>query len=68
MEAPPPRPSDADPGRPMRADARRNYEWLLAVAKEAFAEHGADAPLDDITRRAGVGAGRCTGTFPTATR
>jgi AcrR family transcriptional regulator len=43
--------------RPMRADARRNYDRLVAAATAAFAEHGMDAPLDDIARRAGVGAG-----------
>lgn len=41
--------------RPMRADARRNYERLLAEAGRAFAEHGADTSLDDIAKRAGVG-------------
>jgi len=43
--------------RPMRADARRNYDRLVTAAAAAFAEHGLDAPLDDIARRAGVGAG-----------
>jgi AcrR family transcriptional regulator len=55
----------APPPRSMRADAQRNYERLLAVAKEAFGEHGADAPLDDIARRAGVGAGTLYRHFPT---
>ncbi|NIH82062.1 TetR/AcrR family transcriptional regulator [Amycolatopsis viridis] len=50
--------------RPMRADARRNYERLLATAREAFREHGPDAPLDDIARRAGVGAGTLYRHFP----
>lgn len=43
--------------RPMRADARRNYDRLVTAAAAAFTEHGLDAPLDDIARRAGVGAG-----------
>jgi AcrR family transcriptional regulator len=43
--------------RPLRADARRNQERLLAAAREAFAEHGTEAAMDDIARRAGVGAG-----------
>lgn len=43
--------------RPMRADARRNYERLLSAARAAFTEHGADASLDDIAKRAGVGIG-----------
>ena len=38
--------------RAMRADARRNYERLLKVAAEAFAEHGEGASLDDIAKRA----------------
>jgi AcrR family transcriptional regulator len=49
----------------MRADARRNYERLLATARTAFAEHGADASLDDIARRAGVGPGTLYRHFPT---
>jgi AcrR family transcriptional regulator len=49
----------------MRADARRNFERLVAAAQEAFGEHGADAPLDDIARRAGVGAGTLYRHFPT---
>ncbi|MGW7528154.1 TetR/AcrR family transcriptional regulator [Streptomyces sp. NPDC054783] len=51
--------------RPMRADARRNYERLLKVAAEAFAEHGENASLDDIARRAGVGSGTLYRHFPT---
>ncbi|MGH2600730.1 MAG: TetR/AcrR family transcriptional regulator [Dehalococcoidia bacterium] len=49
----------------MRADARRNYQRLLAEAKAAFAEHGPDASLDDIARRAGVGIGTLYRHFPT---
>ncbi|MFF9766708.1 TetR/AcrR family transcriptional regulator [Streptomyces sp. NPDC014636] len=52
-------------GRPMRADARRNYERLLKVAAEAFAEHGENASLDDIAKRAGVGSGTLYRHFPT---
>ncbi|MGW2490732.1 TetR/AcrR family transcriptional regulator [Streptomyces sp. NPDC001606] len=51
--------------RPMRADARRNYERLLRVAAEAFAEHGENASLDDIAKRAGVGSGTLYRHFPT---
>jgi len=50
--------------KPMRADARRNYERLLSVAREAFTENGADASLDDIARRAGVGPGTLYRHFP----
>jgi AcrR family transcriptional regulator len=51
--------------RPMRADARRNYERLVAAARTAFAERGADASLDDIAKRAGVGPGTLYRHFPT---
>lgn len=51
--------------RPMRADARRNYERLLKTAAEAFAEHGENASLDDIAKRAGVGSGTLYRHFPT---
>jgi AcrR family transcriptional regulator len=49
----------------MRADARRNYKLLLGEAKRAFLEHGAEAPLEDIARRAGVGIGTLYRHFPT---
>jgi AcrR family transcriptional regulator len=48
----------------MRADARRSRAKLLDAATVAFAEHGADAPLDDIARRAGVGIGTLYRQFP----
>ncbi|WBB63529.1 TetR/AcrR family transcriptional regulator [Streptomyces sp. WMMC500] len=51
-------------GRPMRADARRNYERLLGEAAVAFAQHGADASLEEIARRAGVGIGTLYRHFP----
>lgn len=51
--------------RPMRADARRNYERLLKAAAVAFAEHGENASLDDIAKRAGVGSGTLYRHFPT---
>jgi AcrR family transcriptional regulator len=47
----------ASPDRPMRADARRNYERLVTAARDAFSEDGAGAHLDDIARRANVGPG-----------
>src|ERR1700742_2795423 len=50
---------------PMRADARRSRERLIAAATEAFAEKGADAPLEDIARRAGVGISTLYRHFPT---
>ncbi|MEU2388341.1 helix-turn-helix domain-containing protein [Streptomyces sp. NPDC012461] len=51
--------------RPMRADARRNRERLLAAAVEAFAAQGEGASLDDIAKRAGVGSGTLYRHFPT---
>src|SRR4029079_15600402 len=50
--------------RPLRADAQRNVAKLLDAAREAFAEHGPNAPLDDIARAAGVGAGTLYRHFP----
>jgi AcrR family transcriptional regulator len=49
----------------MRADAQRNRERLVEVAREVFKERGLDAPLDEIARRAGVGAGTLYRHFPT---
>jgi AcrR family transcriptional regulator len=50
---------------PKRADARRNYDRLLAAAAQAFAEHGADdVSLEEIARRAGVGIGTLYRHFP----
>ena len=43
--------------RPLRADARRNMEKVMAAAAEAFAADGLDVPLEDIARSAGVRAG-----------
>ncbi|RLP86035.1 TetR/AcrR family transcriptional regulator [Micromonospora sp. CV4] len=50
--------------RPKRADARRNYDALIAAARDAFAEHGAAASLEDVARRAGVGIGTLYRNFP----
>lgn len=54
----------ADQSRPMRADARRNGELLIATARAVFTEKGAEAPLDEIAKRAGVGAGTLYRHFP----
>lgn len=51
--------------RPLRADARRNRERVLAAATAVFAEQGADASVAEIARRAGVGAGTLFRHFPT---
>ncbi|MFE6388547.1 TetR/AcrR family transcriptional regulator [Nocardiopsis dassonvillei] len=50
--------------RPLRADARRNYERIVAVAEEVFAAHGVDASLEEIARRAGVGSATLHRHFP----
>ncbi len=50
--------------RPKRADARRNYEKVLASAREAFAEGGEATSLEEIARRAGVGIGTLYRNFP----
>jgi AcrR family transcriptional regulator len=47
-----------------RADAARNRERIVAAAREAFVVHGADAPLDEIARRAGVGNATLYRHFP----
>ncbi|MFD7872604.1 TetR/AcrR family transcriptional regulator [Streptomyces sp. NPDC059766] len=51
--------------RPHRKDAARNFDALLAAAREAFAEHGAEASLEDIARRANVGIATLYRNFPT---
>jgi AcrR family transcriptional regulator len=50
--------------RPKRADAQRNYEKVLAAAREAFAEGGASTSLEEIARRAQVGIGTLYRHFP----
>jgi AcrR family transcriptional regulator len=68
--------AEADPGavahaealftdRPLRADAVRNRELLISAAAAAFSAHGADVPLEDIARQAGVGIGTLYRHFPT---
>lgn len=51
--------------RPQRADARRNYEKLITVARETFATEGVNASLEEIARKAGVGIGTLYRHFPT---
>ena len=50
--------------RKPRADAQRNRDRVLEVAKKAFTRSGADASLDDIAKQAGVGAGTLYRHFP----
>src|SRR3546814_4561713 len=49
----------------MRADAQKNRNQILTVARDAVAEHGAEASMRDIARRAGVGLATLLRHFPT---
>lgn len=49
----------------MRADARKNYDHLLTVARDAVTEHGINASMRDIARRADVGLATLLRHFPT---
>jgi AcrR family transcriptional regulator len=55
----------APPARKIRADAQRNRERILEVAKQVFTRDGAAASLDDIARQAGIGPGTLYRHFPT---
>jgi AcrR family transcriptional regulator len=57
--------SGAPTERPLRADARRNRERLVAAARSVFAEQGADASMEAIAKAAGVGVGTLYRHFPT---
>jgi AcrR family transcriptional regulator len=50
---------------PARADGRRSHQELLAAARETFAEHGTDASLREVARRAGVNIATLYRHFPT---
>lgn len=51
--------------RPKRIDAQRNYNKLLAAARQAFTEADTEASLEAIARQAGVGIGTLYRHFPT---
>lgn len=51
--------------RKLRADAARNRDRLLEIAREAFAREGADASLDDIAKKSGVGSATLYRHYPT---
>jgi AcrR family transcriptional regulator len=55
----------SQPDRKPRADAQRNRERILEIAKEEFTRSGANTSLDEIATRAGVGAGTLYRHFPT---
>lgn len=57
--------SGPEPPRPLRSDARRNRDRLLAAARELFAERGVDVAMADIARHAGVSNGTLYNRFPT---
>jgi AcrR family transcriptional regulator len=48
----------------MRADAKRNYDRIVEVAREVFRDKGYDASLDEVAKRAGVGPGTLYRHFP----
>ncbi len=61
-------PIDLEPyraARPHRADAARNFDAVLAAAREVFTERGFGAPLEDVAERAGVGIATLYRNFPT---
>jgi AcrR family transcriptional regulator len=59
-----PIPTQHDPNRPMRADARRNRARILAAARELFAGEEPEVQMDEVARRAGVGVGTVYRHFP----
>ncbi|MBB5855010.1 TetR/AcrR family transcriptional regulator [Amycolatopsis umgeniensis] len=54
----------ADPETRLRADARRNRDQILAAARVIFAAQGAEVPMEEIARSAGVGVGTLYRRFP----
>jgi AcrR family transcriptional regulator len=57
--------ADDAASKPMRADAKRNYDKIIETARQAFRERGASCTLDEIAKRAGVGPGTLYRHFPT---
>jgi len=64
IDSGPPLEGGDDGARPMRADARRNNERLIAAARKVFAEQGGGASMEAIAKEAGVGAGTLYRHFP----
>jgi AcrR family transcriptional regulator len=61
----PTRPPVAEqPAKPMRADARRNYERLLAAGRSVLATRGSEAGMEEIAKAADVGVGTLYRHFP----
>jgi AcrR family transcriptional regulator len=57
-------PDHPAPPRRLRRDAQRNRDAILAAARQVFCDHGLEAPLEEIARRAGVGIGTLYRRFP----
>lgn len=55
---------DDSSARPLRADAERNRQRILAAAAEVFARRGLEAGLDEVAKHAGVGTGTVYRRFP----
>jgi AcrR family transcriptional regulator len=62
---PPDEPAPTRTARPLRRDAQRNHDAVVAAARAVFASDGLDAPLEQIARRAGVAIGTLYRNFPT---
>lgn len=60
-------PTSEERSRPLRADAERNRERIVAAAARLFAEQGLSVPLEDVARSAGVGVATLYRRFPTRT-
>lgn len=58
-------PPNPKPDRALRADARRNRDRVLAVARKLFESEGIAVEMDEIARQAGVGVGTIYRHFPT---
>ena len=58
-------PAIPDPGRAVRADARRNRVRILQAADAIFAARGPSASTEDVARQAGVAIGTVFRHFPT---
>jgi AcrR family transcriptional regulator len=57
-------PQLGEAGRPQRADAKRNYDRLVAAARTVFAQEGGGASMESIAKEAGVGVGTLYRHFP----
>src|SRR3954465_5831138 len=67
MAAPSERPNPGEASeRQLRQDAARNRERIIEAAREVFSEHGLQAPIEEVARRAGVGIATLYRRFPTS--